>query len=100
MLRSDGLAAMHNAARLECIATEMKIQDKTLNLNYRVATEKMDAEQKSRAVTAQRAWIQYRDTDCALETSVNPSPVTRPLCLLTKTTARSLELRDLTELLK
>jgi uncharacterized protein YecT (DUF1311 family) len=97
MYKADGLAFLHNTARLECIAAEMKIQDRTLNAVYKQALSKMDAEEKGKLVPAQRAWILYRDADCKFEDLV--SPVSGPLCLLTKTTTRARDIGDISELL-
>jgi uncharacterized protein YecT (DUF1311 family) len=50
---------------MDCAAAETKIQDARLNAAYRKAMAGLTAEQKPRLQAAQRAWIAFRDAECA-----------------------------------
>ena len=51
---------------IECAAGELKLQDARLNRAYQDAMKRLDLpRQKAALKKAQRAWIAYRDADCA-----------------------------------
>lgn len=51
---------------IECAGAELKLQDARLNRAYREALQRLDQpRQKAALKKAQRAWIAYRDADCA-----------------------------------
>lgn len=54
------------ANMLDCIGTEIKQQDARLNQNYKAATLALMPAQQINLRDAQRLWIKFRDTDCAL----------------------------------
>ena len=52
---------------IDCFNAELKIQDARLNATYRQAQADLNARQKASLTAAQRAWIAYRDADCAAQ---------------------------------
>mgnify|MGYP000476956381 CR=1 FL=1 len=51
---------------IQCAAVELKVQDARLNRAYQDAMKRLDLpRQKTALKKAQRAWIAYRDADCA-----------------------------------
>ena len=50
-----------------CVGRDYEEADKKLNQVYRQLKPKLDASQQKRLVTAQRAWIKFRDTSCTFE---------------------------------
>jgi uncharacterized protein YecT (DUF1311 family) len=54
------------ANMLDCIGTEIKQQDARLNQNYKVATQALMPSQQTHLRDAQRLWIKFRDSNCAL----------------------------------
>ena len=81
-----------------CADRDYQAADKKLNMVYaKVMTALDDAVTKAKLKTAQRAWIQYRDTECTFETAENEGGSIHPLvysgCLTRQTTARTKELQ-------
>lgn len=62
MSESDGVTV----SMLDCISSEFKQQDARLNQNYKAATQALMPAQQTHLRDAQRFWIKFRDTDCAL----------------------------------
>ena len=80
---------------IQCTAEELKVQDGRLNQAYRVAMADLNDRQKARLKTAQRAWIAFRDADCAAQFDEDwgtLSRVTANMCVLQRTVERTLEL--------
>ena len=51
---------------IQCAAGELKLQDARLNRVYQEAMKRLDLPRQRTALKkAQRAWIAYRDADCA-----------------------------------
>jgi uncharacterized protein YecT (DUF1311 family) len=51
---------------IQCAAAELKLQDARLNRAYQEAMTRLDQPRQRTALKkAQRAWIAYRDADCA-----------------------------------
>ncbi len=51
---------------IQCAAAELKVQDARLNRAYQDAMKRLDLPRQKTALTkAQRAWIAFRDADCA-----------------------------------
>lgn len=51
---------------IQCAGAELKLQDARLNRAYQDAMKRLDLpRQKAALKKAQRAWIAYRDADCA-----------------------------------
>ena len=80
---------------IECTAAELKVQDSRLNQAYRVAMADLNDRQKARLKTAQRAWIAFRDADCAAQFDEDWGTLSRisaNVCVLQRTVERTLEL--------
>jgi uncharacterized protein YecT (DUF1311 family) len=80
----------------QCAAREYQKHDAAMNQIYQQLLARLtDAEQKSLLVEAERAWIAYRDKQCAFQTSSAGGSV-RPLiqfdCLDEKTSVHIAEL--------
>ncbi len=82
---------------VECTRAETERQDKTLNAEYRKASDGLETEQRPKLVTAQRAWIAYRDGKCRSENLTGGSAdfIGEPDCLLYETVRRTIELEDM-----
>ena len=59
-------AGQSTAGMIDCIGAELKVQDARLNRAYQGAQKRMSLPRQKAALTkAQRAWIAFRDADCA-----------------------------------
>ena len=81
-----------------CADKDYRAADKKLNDVYsKVMTALDDAGYRAKLKTAQRAWIQYRDTECTFEVAENEGGSIYPLvyagCLTRLTGARTKELQ-------
>jgi uncharacterized protein YecT (DUF1311 family) len=81
-----------------CADKDYQAADKKLNDVYgKVMAALDDAGYKAKLKTAQRAWIQYRDTECTFEVAENEGGSIYPLvysgCLTRLTNARTKELQ-------
>jgi uncharacterized protein YecT (DUF1311 family) len=80
-----------------CAARDYKISDAKLNGAYRALLAGVSATGRAKLQSAQRAWVAYRDAQCAFETagtsngSVHPMVVLRCLDALTQMQTRRLE---------
>jgi len=88
-----------------CAADNAAAADTALNALYRKVTAKLD-DKDSRAalVKAERAWLAYRDAECAYETGPQAEggsiwPMEEAMCEQRMTDARMKELRQLPECL-
>jgi uncharacterized protein YecT (DUF1311 family) len=54
-----------NPALIDCALAETKRQDARLNENYKRLMSKLTEERKKALLEAQRAWIMFRDANCA-----------------------------------
>src|SRR5262249_26692536 len=54
-----------NPALIDCAIAETKRQDARLNENYKRLMSKLTQERKNALLEAQRAWIMFRDANCA-----------------------------------
>jgi uncharacterized protein YecT (DUF1311 family) len=83
----------------ECVNAETQVWDGYLNRAYKARMASITADQKTALRTAQRAWIAFRDADCALQYqmfidgSIRSNIYTG--CMLDMTARRALALRDL-----
>ena len=57
--------ASANAEMMSCVQEESARLDKELNANYRKLTATLTPERKRALVKAQRAWLAFRDANCA-----------------------------------
>jgi uncharacterized protein YecT (DUF1311 family) len=79
-----------------CAASEYRKDDTAMNQIYQQLLAKLAAQQKSLLVDAERAWIAYRDGQCAFETSGSVGGSIHPMivsdCLDEKTKVHTAEL--------
>jgi len=83
------------AGTVGCIAEELKVQDAALNAAYRQLTAGMNPRQQAGLRNAQRAWIAFRDADCASRQDWewgSMSTVAANFCVLRRTVERTIEL--------
>ncbi len=75
-----------------CAAADAAAADKKLNLLYQQLTAKAEANEKTALRDAQRAWVAYRDKECAYETIGSEGGSIRPMeesmCVTALTNAR------------
>ncbi|QFT60297.1 hypothetical protein FIU94_15825 [Sulfitobacter sp. THAF37] len=86
----------------QCIQAETAVWDDLLNTEYkstRAHLEAQDAGLKDQLLTAQRAWIAFRDAECALDYARWQGGSIRSVvfanCMMVMTARRTLELRDM-----
>jgi len=82
-------------ALIDCAIAETKRQDARLNENYKRLMSKLNEERKKALLEAQRAWIQFRDANCAFwddPAGGQNAAVTAKECILTMTADRASEL--------
>lgn len=83
------------AGMIGCIGQELEIQDKALNAAYAKAMGDLNDRQKARLRTAQRAWLAFRDADCASQQDEDwgtLSRITANACVLRMTVERTIYL--------
>ncbi len=61
----DSPDGQSTAGMIACADAELKIQDTRLNAAYRKALADLNPRQKAKLQAAQRAWIAFRDAECA-----------------------------------
>lgn len=101
----DGYSYEHNqcleasggvtVAMLECIGSEIKLQDQRLNENYKAGMQALEPALKEQLRAAQRLWIQYRDAECGLRGQLTGGTIDRlngASCVLDMTRTRANEL--------
>jgi uncharacterized protein YecT (DUF1311 family) len=84
-----------NPALIDCAIAETKRQDARLNENYKRLMSKLTQERKNALLEAQRAWIMFRDANCAFwddPAGGQSAAVTAKECILTMTADRASEL--------
>ncbi|HKG12105.1 MAG TPA: lysozyme inhibitor LprI family protein [Pyrinomonadaceae bacterium] len=85
-----------------CAYREYKAADAELNKVYGQLAGVLDAEDKASLKESELAWIKYRDSTCAFESSQYKGGTMRPMiesfCRARVTKARTAELRDQYEL--
>ena len=80
---------------IECTTAELNVQDRRLNDAYRIAMADLNDRQKARLKAAQRAWMVFRDADCAAQSDEDwgsLSRITAHVCVLQRTVERTLDL--------
>lgn len=85
------------AGMVQCAGAELEIQDAALNAAYRNLTAALNARQKANLVKAQRAWIAFRDADCAARHDPDwgsMSTINANFCMLQRTVERTIELEE------
>ena len=82
----------------ECNGAEIKRQDARLNQGYKAAMAGLEPAQQGKLRDAQRAWIKYRDTNCAMYYTLTGGTIdllNGAACTLSMTKARADELATL-----
>ena len=79
-----------------CADRDFKSADRKLNALYRKLLDGGDSREQERLKTAERNWLAYRDSECAVETAESEggsiAPMEYSVCLTEKTEARIKEL--------
>ena len=83
----------------ECADADFRTADAKLNAAYRAITRRLTDDPARRSlVEAQRAWIRFRDAECAFDTNIYEGGSIRPLmfsvCLKRVTEQRTADLND------
>ena len=81
----------------ECVYAEVKVQDARLNVAYAKALTDLTPAQKAKLVAAQRAWIAFRDADCAAQQDADFGSISKiyeAYCNLDRTIVRTQDLKD------
>ena len=82
----------------ECITTETQRQDARLNKAYKALMAELPSLRKKQLQEAQRAWIKFRDTNCAFYDDPDGGTLARVnanACMMTATAERASELERL-----
>ena len=90
-------AGESTAGEIECTAGELKIQDARLNAAYRKAMAQLNARQKPKLIAAQKAWIAFRDAECASLYDEDWGTLSRVIassCVLSMTVKRTIDLEQ------
>ena len=93
-----GLSKQHAAGMTECITTETQRQDARLNKAYKALMAELPSLRKKQLQEAQRAWIKFRDTNCAFYDDPDGGTLARVnanACMMTATAERASELERL-----
>ncbi len=93
---SDGATA----SIIECIGAEYKQQDERLNKAYKTLMSEVSPERQKQLKTAQRAWISFRDANCAFYDDPEGGTLARISandCMMTTTAKRATELESFLE---
>lgn len=93
MTKSGGVTASMRA----CMATELKLQDKRLNVAYQKLMGQQQGAQKTQLQEAQRAWLRFRDLNCAYHAGLQGGTMSAAVgddCHLSSTAARARELES------
>lgn len=96
MEKSDGVTA----AMVECITAEYKQQDTRLNQAYKALAKDLSAARKKQLQEVQRAWLKFRDANCAFYDDPDGGTLARVLsneCMMTLTAQRAKELETLAQ---
>lgn len=85
---------------VECIDAEIKRQDARLNKAYKAVMADLNPERKKQLLEAQRAWLKFRDTNCAFYFDPEGGTIARVQavdCMMTMTASRAKELENFTQ---
>ncbi len=92
--------ATTNAALIQCYGREAEAWDALLNRAYRAALARLEPDAAAGLKKSQRAWLAWRDADCALPALVFKGTMAGPMqafCVLDHTARQALSLRGWTE---
>jgi uncharacterized protein YecT (DUF1311 family) len=93
MDKSDGVTM----GMIECITAEHQRQDGRLNKIYKAVMAELPPPRKKQLQTAQRAWLNYRDANCAFYDDPDGGTLARVNandCMMTTTAERARELES------
>ena len=85
---------------VECIDAEIKRQDARLNKAYKALVADLNPERKKQLLEAQRAWLKFRDTNCAFYFDSEGGTIARVQavdCMMTMTANRATELENVNQ---
>jgi len=83
------------AGMIGCVGQELEVQDKALNAAYAASMAQLNDRQKAKLRAAQKAWIAFRDADCASREDQDWGTLSRidaNTCMLRRTVERTIEL--------
>ena len=86
--------------QIGCIADELTVQNAALNAAYRKSAADLTPAQKAKLTAAERAWIAFRDADCASREDEGWGTLSRVmanLCVLNRTIERTIDLEHYPE---
>lgn len=93
MQMAEGVTARLRA----CYQFEYTRQDGILNANYRALSTKLDKQRRRAFLESERAWLAYRDAECAYRASADRGGTLALLihdrCVVDLTTQRATQLR-------
>lgn len=81
----------------DCSEAELAYQDSRLDRAYKTLLAGLDELDKRAAISAERAWLTFRDKDCAARAGrygSNAGPTTESVCLMKTTAYRAQQLED------
>lgn len=84
------------AEMIDCIGAELGEQDQALNAAYKALGATLDGARKAQLTTAQRAWVAFRDGNCAFYADPDGGTLARVSandCVLRMTAERAAELQ-------
>ena len=95
----DGCDAAHDTLAMRaCYSRSLTAADREMNGVYRDVSAHLDPNRRSKLRDAQRAWLRYRDAQCAFAASESEGgtleTVERLSCLADATRARTRQLRE------
>lgn len=83
---------------IACITAEAQRQDDQLNQAYKALRTDLSPERRKQLLEAQRAWIRFRDTNCAFYDDPDGGTLARVMandCVMRMTAQRARELKEL-----
>ncbi|SDN51055.1 lysozyme inhibitor LprI family protein [Vreelandella arcis] len=83
---------------ITCISSEYERQDQRLNENYQRLRSQLSSRRREQLLTAQRAWIKYKEANCAFYADPEGGTLARVnanACVLNETIQRADELENL-----
>jgi len=88
-------AGQSTMGMIDCTGAELQLQDVRLNAAYRKTMASLNARQKTKLQAAQRAWVTFRDAECASyedEAWGTISRINASACVLHMTVQRTVDL--------
>ena len=90
-------AGQTTMGQIVCIGDEFDRQNVALNTAYQTSMGQLDPSGKASLQAAERAWMTFRDADCASQGNQGLGTLQRVLanqCMLNRTIERTVELND------